>query len=69
MIEFKLTRDEFIALCDLLKLTGLCENGGMAKSVIAEGLVTVDGAVELRKRAKIIKGQKVSFNQETILVN
>jgi ribosome-associated protein len=69
MIEFKLTRDEFIALCDLLKLTGLCENGGMAKSVIAEGLVTVDGVVELRKRAKIIKGQKVCFNQETILVN
>jgi ribosome-associated protein len=68
MIDFKLTRDEFIALCDLLKLTGLCENGGMAKSVIADGLVKVDGEIELRKRAKITKGQKVSFNNETIIV-
>ena len=31
--------NEYIALCDLLKLAGLAESGGQAKAFIAEGLV------------------------------
>ena len=49
MEEFSLEGREFIELCDLLKIKGLCASGGMAKTVIAEGLVMVDGNVELRK--------------------
>ena len=30
--------NEYIALCDLLKLAGLAESGGQAKAFIAEGL-------------------------------
>ena len=41
-----LENEEYIALCDLLKLAGLAESGGQAKSVIAEGLVLRNGAVE-----------------------
>ena len=49
MITFEL-KDEMIELHRLLKTTGLCDSGGMAKLLISEGLVQVDGQVELRKR-------------------
>lgn len=66
--NFELKDKLFIALCDLLKVTNLCENGGAAKHVIAEGLVKVDGEVELRKRAKILKGQVVEYQTEKIII-
>jgi len=68
MLELKLVDREFIALCDLLKKMSLCESGGHAKSVVADGLVKVDGMVELRKRCKIRSGQIVEFNGERIKV-
>jgi ribosome-associated protein len=58
--KFKL-EDEYIELNKLLKVTGLCDSGGMAKVVTSEGSVKVDGVVELRKRCKIRKGQAVEF--------
>ncbi|MEV0229387.1 RNA-binding S4 domain-containing protein [Nonomuraea sp. NPDC050786] len=58
-LDFEL-RSEYIPLCDLLKYCGITETGGMAKQLIAEGFVLVDGEVELRKRAKIRAGQVVS---------
>jgi ribosome-associated protein len=58
-LDFEL-RSDFIPLCDLLKYCGITETGGMAKHLIAEGLVLVDGEVELRKTAKIRAGQVVS---------
>lgn len=67
METFKL-KTEYIALCDLLKITGLCQTGGQAKLVIAEGLVSVDGQVELTKRRKIRSGQEVSYDGTQILV-
>lgn len=69
METFDLEGHEFIALNDLLKIEGLCESGGMAKSVIAEGQVKVDGAVELRKRCKIRSGQMVEFAGNSIQVS
>lgn len=69
MIEFQLTKGDFIQLCDLLKTTGLCESGAFAKSVIAEGEVIVDGQVETRKRCKITSGQVVEFNGEKITIS
>jgi ribosome-associated protein len=68
MEEFNLEGGEFIELNNLLKIKGLCASGGMAKVVIAEGLVTVDGKVELRKRCKIRAGQVVEFEGHTITV-
>ena len=58
MIEFEL-KGEFIALCDLLKLTGVAQSGGQGKAMVGDGLVKVDGVVELRKTAKIRAGQMV----------
>jgi ribosome-associated protein len=64
----KLKETPYIQLCDLLKLAGLCQTGGHAKIVIAEGEVKVDGEVELRKRCKIVKNQIVEYDGQQIKV-
>lgn len=62
-------RGEFIALCDLLKTTGIANSGGQGKTLVAEGIVIVDGEIELRKKAKIRKGQVVEcFNSQITIV-
>ena len=66
--EFELEGRDFIELNKLLKITGLCESGGRAKSVIADGQVKVDGKVELRKRCKIKSGRMVEFEGQTVCV-
>jgi ribosome-associated protein len=58
MVEFIL-KSEYIALCDLLKAEGIADSGGQAKAMVAEGIVMVDGEIELRKTAKIRAGQIV----------
>jgi len=67
MIEFKL-KGEYIALCDLLKTEGIAESGGQGKAMVAEGIVTVDGEIELRKTAKIRSGKIVECLDHTIKV-
>jgi ribosome-associated protein len=59
---------EHIDLCDLLKHAGLAESGGAAKQLIAAGAVTVDGAVEPRKRCKVRPGQVVESGGRAIRV-
>ena len=59
-------RGEYIQLDQLLKATGLADSGGAAHAAISEGLVSVDGAVELRKRAKLRPGQQVAFAGEVV---
>jgi ribosome-associated protein len=68
MEEFALDNTEFIELNSLLKVMGLCDSGGKAKVVIAEGRVTVDGTVELRKRCKIRKGQIIEYEGHKITI-
>ena len=66
--NFDLEGHEFIELNNLLKITGMCESGGMAKKLIGEGNVKVDNKQELRKRCKIRSGQVVEFNHQQIKV-
>jgi len=66
--EFALVNHEYIELNNLLKVMGFCETGGMAKAAIAEGLVKVNDVVELRKRCKLRKGDKVAFEGHKIRV-
>lgn len=68
MEEFELEGREFVELNKLLKLTGVCPSGGAAKQAVAEGLVRVDGRVELRKRCKIRPGQVVELAGQKIVV-
>lgn len=59
-------RDEYIELNKLLKLCDLVSSGGEAGFVIKEGMVSLDGEIETRKRKKIYPGSRVFFNGETI---
>ena len=65
---FKLEGKAFIPLFDILKRVGLCQPGGHAKMVIADGLVKVDNEIELRKRCKIKDGQIIEFEGQRIKV-
>lgn len=65
---FHLDGHPHIELCDLLKIEGWAESGAMAKSMIADGLVQVDGVVETRKRCKIVAGKIVSMGSEQIQI-
>jgi ribosome-associated protein len=67
-LEFQL-RGEFVELNQLLKLSGVCDSGGAGKMLVAEGVVSVDGKVELRKTAKIRAGQVVTLGDVRILVS
>jgi len=60
LIDFAL-RGEHVTLDALLKATGLAPSGGIAKRLIADGRVQVDGRDELRKTCKIRAGQVVSL--------
>ena len=52
---------EFVELYKILKFEGLAESGGVAKQAISEGLVSVNGEVETRKRKKIRAGDQIDF--------
>jgi ribosome-associated protein len=60
---------EFVELNQLLKLSGLCDSGGAGKTMVASGVVKVDGKKELRKTAKIRAGQVVLVGDVRISVN
>ena len=68
METFELESRECIELNNLLKATGLVSSGGLAKSLIADGHVKVDGDVELRKRCKIYKGVLVEYAGQQVRV-
>ncbi len=59
-LNFDLDR-EHVELNQLLKLAGVCDSGGAGKALVASGVVTVDGIVELRKTCKIRAGQVVQI--------
>ncbi|MCM1181198.1 MAG: RNA-binding S4 domain-containing protein [Clostridium sp.] len=69
MEELKLREnDEFINLSQLLKAMNLVESGAMAKNVIDEGLVKVDGEAEFRYRRKLYNGMIVEFQGEQVKI-
>lgn len=60
--------DEFIPLIQLLKAANVVYSGSEAQEVVAAGMVIRNGEVELRKRAKITKGEVVVFQNYEIAV-
>lgn len=61
-------QEEYVELCNLLKLAGLADSGGRGKQMVAEGRVRVDGKPEKRKTAKIRAGQRVDCSGVRITV-
>ncbi len=66
-LEFQLN-SEFIELNQLLKLSGICDSGGAGKALVAEGEVSVDGQLELRKTRKVHAGSVVTLGDVRITV-
>ena len=66
---FKLTlREDYIKLGQALKAAGLVESGVDAKLVIQDGLVLVNDQIETQRGKKLVAGDKVEFDGETIVI-
>ena len=69
MIEINIRKDEeFIRLGQALKKTGMVGSGVDAKMIILDGLVKVNGQVEVQRGKKLHDGDIVSYNGETVKI-
>jgi ribosome-associated protein len=59
-------REGMIRLGQLLKAAGLVDTGGEAKSLLAEGLVTVNGDVETRRGRQLHAGDVVALGTASV---
>jgi len=58
-MKFEL-KEDYIELFKLIKVLDLVDSGAQAKMIVADGYVKRNGETELRKRAKIVAGDKLS---------
>lgn len=61
-------RNESIRLGQLLKLAGVVDDGAMARMVVENGEVTVDGVVVVRRGTQVRPGQTVTYAGESLTV-
>lgn len=66
-MDFEITT-EYIKLDSLLKAVNIVGSGGEAKIVIADGLVRVNGEVELRRGRKLYPGDKIDLGEHEFQV-
>lgn len=64
-MDFEIDGD-YIELIQLLKATGLAQTGGHAKMIVDEEMVTRNGVLETRKRAKLVKGEIIEVHDLSI---
>ena len=57
---------EPVELHKILKFEGLVSSGGEAKMAIADGQVTVNGEIETRRRKKMMAGDVIVFQGESL---
>jgi ribosome-associated protein len=60
-----LTLPPHIKLDQFLKRQGIAQTGGEAKIIIKQGIVTVNGEVEVRRGRKLVTGDRVTVAGET----
>lgn len=61
-------KEEYIELFKLIKVMDLVDSGAQAKFLVADGYVKRNGETELRKRAKIVKGDRIEVAEALIEV-
>ena len=61
-------QDRIIRLDQVLKLVGWVDSGGVAKHLIQEGRVCLNGAVETHRSKKVRLGDVVSFEGRSVTV-
>jgi len=59
---------EPVELYKILKFEGLTGSGGDARKLVADGRVLLNGKVETQKRKKVVSGDVIEFNGETLLM-
>lgn len=57
---------EYIELLQLLKFKQIAQTGGHAKIIVEDGLVTVNGEQEFRKRRKLRPGDVIQVEENLI---
>ncbi len=62
-------RDEYIKLGQALKAAGLVGSGVDAKNEIIDGMVKVNGVVEVQRGKKLHDGDIVEYQGEQIKIN
>ncbi len=67
-MEILKLKDEFIKLGQAIKLAGFVDSGVDAKFTIQEGLVKVNGEVDVRRGRKLYNGDIVEFNGNKIKI-
>ena len=55
---------EYIDLLQLLKATSIVMSGGEAKMLVDDGIVAVNGEIELRRRRKLRVGDLVLVDEQ-----
>ena len=68
ILEVIKLRDEYIKLGQALKAAGLVDSGVMAKDVILNGEVKVNGETELQRGKKLKDGDIVEFEGNQIKI-
>ncbi|MBQ6847705.1 MAG: RNA-binding S4 domain-containing protein [Clostridia bacterium] len=61
-------KEDFIKLDSALKFASLVPTGGIAKMVILEGLVKVNGEVCFQRGKKLFKGDKAEYDGEGFII-
>ena len=61
-------RDEFIKLGQALKAAGFVESGVDAKFAVQDGLVKVNGQVETARGKKLVPGDVVEYDGQTLKI-
>ncbi len=61
-------REEYIKLGQAIKAAGLVQTGAEAKVVIQDGQVKVNGQTQVQRGKKLVAGDRVEYNGETIRI-
>lgn len=61
-------KDEFIKLGQAMKLADMVSSGVDAKFVINDGLVKVNGEVDVRRGRKLYPGDTFTYKDKTVVV-
>lgn len=61
-------RDDYIKLGQALKAAGFVDSGVEAKFAVQDGLVKVNGKVELQRGKKLIDGDIVEYKGDSIRI-
>ena len=60
--------EDYIKLGQALKKAGLVDSGVNAKMVIQDGLVELNGQVELQRGKKLYGGEVITYNGESVKI-